>query len=216
MPSSALAKLRSNLVDVHRLIESHSDLGGEARGRRSLGHITRAGVLLLCAAWERYIELLLAESVGVLCEAMPLPTDLPKPVQKHLSTLVKEARHQLRPLHLAGEGWKLVYKSYAQDAAASLNTPSSKNIDRLFLDFIGLGAVSQSWSQGVAAVDAFVTLRGDVAHRGREAQYIRIENLRDFRTLLLATAIDTDNGLSDYLKATCPGGERPWNRARAT
>jgi hypothetical protein len=145
---------------------------------------------------------------------MPLPTDLPKSVQKHLSGLVKAAKHQLRPLHLAGEGWKLVYKSYAQDAAASLNTPSSKNIDRLYLDFTGIVALSQSWSQGIAAVDRFVSLRGDVAHRGREAQYIRIDSLTDYRALLLATAIDTDNLLSDYLKSTCPRDQRPWNRAR--
>ena len=214
MPSSSLAKIRSNLIDVDRLIQSHAALGGEDRGRRSLGHITRAGVLLICAAWERYIELLLAESVDMLCDATPLPTNLPLSVQKHFSALVKEAKHQLMPLHLAGEGWKQVYKSYTQDAASRLNTPSSRNIDRLFLHFTGLVDLSQSWSQGAIPLDEIVTLRGDVAHKGREAQYIRIGSLRDHRALVLRNAIDTDNALCEHLRLVSPQGMRPWNRAR--
>lgn len=56
MASHAFGAFQYNLVDVERLIESHGALSGTGQGRRGLGHLTRAGVVLLCAAWELYLE----------------------------------------------------------------------------------------------------------------------------------------------------------------
>ncbi len=55
MPSVAYTEYTKNLKDVHPLIVLHRNISGNDRGKRGLGHLTRGGLLLLCAAWERYI-----------------------------------------------------------------------------------------------------------------------------------------------------------------
>ena len=83
MPSTAYNEYIKNLKDVHRLIVSHRNLSGNDRGKRGLGHLTRGGLLLLCAAWERYIETLLIEGADFLCLKLTSFTELPPlPQQK--------------------------------------------------------------------------------------------------------------------------------------
>jgi hypothetical protein len=110
MPSSSLQKFETKmLADVIRMIESHARLNHDGRGRRRLGHITRSGVVMLCAAWELYVEELVIEVAGILAERANAPTGLPKLAQKELSRLVKDHKHELKPLELAGAGWEHVY-----------------------------------------------------------------------------------------------------------
>jgi len=59
MPSSAYQAFKKNRVDVVRLIDSHGKLHAGTRGKKGLGHITRSGVVMLCASWELYVESLL-------------------------------------------------------------------------------------------------------------------------------------------------------------
>lgn len=99
MPSNALAKFESNLlVDVDRLIESHGQLNHQGMGRRGLGHITRSGVLMLCAAWELYLEEVLVESARIIIDRAASPDDLPRKVQQEIAKAVRESKHELKPL----------------------------------------------------------------------------------------------------------------------
>ena len=86
------------LTDVDRLIESHRILSGGAQGRPGLGHITKSGTFLLCAAWELYIEELVVEIAKVLADRANSPSDLPKEVRKEISKHVKKHSHELKPL----------------------------------------------------------------------------------------------------------------------
>ena len=70
---------------------------------RGLGHITRSGVLMLCAAWELYLEELLIESARVIVDRAASPDDLPEKVQKEIAKTVRDSKHELKPLQLAGE-----------------------------------------------------------------------------------------------------------------
>ncbi|WP_197030545.1 HEPN domain-containing protein, partial [Halomonas sp. BC04] len=110
MPSASFRKFENNLlIDVDRIIDSHYHLNHDGGGKRGLGHITRSGVLMLCAAWELYIEEVLLEGVDYFTHQLDSPKGLPKPVQKEIARSVKEAKHDLKPLELAGEGWKDLY-----------------------------------------------------------------------------------------------------------
>lgn len=212
MPSSALQKFeRSMLVDVDRIIESHGQLNHDGLGRRGLGHITRSGVLMLCAAWELYLEELLVESVRTLIRRADIPTQLPQHVQKEISKTVRESKHELKPLELAGDGWKTVYDNHTTQTIQGLNTPKSTNIDPLFKRFVGIENLSNSWSIGEEALNAFVTARGDIAHRGRDAGYITIINLHEHRAQILRCVIDTDNAMADFIQRKSIGGS-PWRR----
>ncbi|UIP87424.1 HEPN domain-containing protein [Pseudomonas phenolilytica] len=212
MPSSALQKFERNmLVDVDRIIESHGQLNHDGLGRRGLGHITRSGVLMLCAAWELYLEELLVESVRTLIRRADIPTQLPQHVQKEISKTVRESKHKLKPLELAGDGWKTVYDNHTTQTIQGLNTPKSTNIDPLFKRFVGIENLSNSWSIGEEALNAFVTARGDIAHRGRDAGYITIINLHEYRAQILRCVIDTDNAMADFIQRKSIGGS-PWRR----
>ena len=212
LPSQALQKFEDNLlVDVDRIIESHSLLNHKGGGRRGLGHITRSGVLMLCAAWELYLEEVLTECVHILIKRVAHPKQLPKPVQKELARAVRESKHELKPLELAADGWMTVYHDHACQTVRGLNTPKSVNVDLLFKRFIGIEALSTCWSMGPNEIDSFVSARGDIAHRGRDAGYVKINGLKDYRTQVVQAVVDTDNTLADFIQTNSEGGS-PWRR----
>jgi hypothetical protein len=213
MPSNAFRKFERNmLVDVDRIIETHGNLNHDGRGKRGLGHITRGGVLMLCAAWELYIEEVILEGVQFFFASVDLPNALPRDVQKELARAVKESKHDLKPLELAGEGWKNLYRNHTNETLAGLNTPKSGNLDPLFKRFLGANSISGNWSSGAQAINAFVGVRGDIAHRGRDARYVTIGKLSGYKGLVSLAAIETDNYLSEFLRDNTPGVARPWNR----
>lgn len=212
MPSNALAKFESNLlVDVDRLIESHGQLNHQGMGRRGLGHITRSGVLMLCAAWELYLEEVLVESARIIIDRAASPDDLPRKVQQEIAKAVRESKHELKPLELAGEGWCNVYINHALARVQGLNTPKSGNVNTLYHCLLGIPELSNSWSVGANSIDSFVTARGDIAHRGRDAQYVVIGNLIGYKDQIVRTVIDTDNFLADFLRQNTRG-RAPWRR----
>jgi hypothetical protein len=213
MPSSAFTKFESRmLTDVDRLIESHQVLSHGAQGRHGLGHITRSGTFLLCAAWELYVEELVVEVASCLAERAEAPNDLPKDVRKELSRHVKEHSHELKPLDLAGEGWRLVYLSHAKELVMGLNTPKSNPIELLFKRLTGWANVTECWSCGPDYINEFVSVRGDIAHKGSDADYVRLSTLReDYRVNIAETARETDNAACDYIHVIATGN-RPWRR----
>jgi len=197
MPSWALSKFEGAMMkDVNRILETHSNLLPGGRGRKGLGHLTRAGVLLLCAAWELYIEELLVEAAKACRDRANSPDNLPVSVQKTISTYVKESKHQLKPLALAGDGWKTIYLDIVNETAAALNTPKHHTIDVLFHHMIGIEDLSTCWSNGTASVDGFVTARGAVAHRGADSGYIKQHRLQwEFKAQIEKAAVETDNAV---------------------
>lgn len=213
MPSSSFTKFERNLlVDVERIINSHAQLNHNGKGRRGLGHITRSGVLMLCAAWELYLEEVLLEGVNYFIQKLDSPKLLPKAVQQELSRHVREAKHELKPLELAGDGWKVLYRNHANEVLQGLNTPKSGNLDPLFRKFLGIVQFSDWWSLGAQKINDFVTARGDIAHRGRDAQYVTIKSLHVYLQDIKQTVVDIDNQLTEYLCEKTPGPDRPWRR----
>lgn len=167
---------------------------------------------MLCAAWEVYIEDLLIDSVEFLANSCEEAAKLPLAVKKHISRNVKAAKNELKPLGLAGHGWRLIYKEFAATAANNLNTPKSHNVDRLFQENVGIKNLSANWTYGAAEIDAFVAERGEIAHRGRSAQYIKAQKLQRYLDEIKRTATETDNFICQNLKELSPQGKQPWNR----
>lgn len=213
MPSQAYLNFENNLLDeVTRIIESHRQLNFAGKGKRGLGHITRSGVLMLCAAWEVYIEDLLKESVEYFCNNEITPKRLPKIVQKELSRYVKNSNNELKPLELAGEGWKLTYLNDCNESISIFNTPKSTNIDNSYKRFLGIKSLSNNWSLGQEIINKIVIDRGEIAHKGREAKYISIKDLNNYLIDIKKTAIETDNYVADYLQNNCSCNRAPWRR----
>lgn len=213
MPSNALAKFENKmLVDVARIIDSHAALNHDGGGRRGLGHITRSGVLMLCASWELYVEELAIEVADCLASRANAPNQLPLPVQKELSKLVRDHKHELKPLELAGSGWEQVYTAHVREVMGGLNTPKSSPIDDSYKRLLGWENPSQHWTVGKDFINDFVKVRGDIAHRGSDADYVRIGDLRDkYVAGICTTVAEHDNAACDFLHANSTGG-RPWRR----
>lgn len=213
MPSNALLKFENKmLVDVNRIVDSHAALNHEGGGKRGLGHITRSGILMLCASWELYVEELAAEIAGFLSDRANAPSQLPLLVQKELSRVVKEHKHELKPLELAGAGWEQVYKAHVQEVMGSLNTPKAAPIDETYRRLLGWENPSSNWSLGKEFINEFVKTRGDIAHRGSDANYVRISDLRDkYIAGVCSTVIEHDNAACDFINNVSVGG-RPWRR----
>ncbi|MCP1213956.1 HEPN domain-containing protein [Acetobacter okinawensis] len=214
MPSKALNKFENTMMtDVTRIIESHATLSAGSPGKKGLGHLTRGGVLLLCAAWELYLEEVLGEAVNFASEKASAPDDLPKDVKKAIAAFVTGSQHELKALAMAGDGWKLVYKEAAQIKIDAVNTPKPGIINPIFKKFLGVNNISSCWHHGEQPVKDFVTARGDIAHRGGDAGYVTISKLRDdYKPIIMRTALDTDNYISQHLRDMFPALQRPWNK----
>jgi hypothetical protein len=210
MPSSAYQAFIKNRIDVVRLIANHAQLHSGAPGKKGLGHITRSGVVMLCASWELYAESLLVESLRHLCSKCDSPGQLPLIVQKELAKHVRESSHELKPLALANKGWCDVVIAFAENQCAGLNTPKAGPLNDLFKKFLGLEQLSDTWGCGAQTVNDFVGVRGGIAHRGRDASYVSLHKLKGQLLLIDVVAKETDNAIRAHLKAITPGGRQAW------
>lgn len=167
---------------------------------------------MLCAAWELYVEEVLVESVGYLTCSLDLPDRLPANVKGRLAQVAKNDPHAHGALRLCGNGWKDVYLEAVKKDCSSLNTPKFGQVSELLEKWLGLSAadLENGWRHDRAALNDFVTLRGEIAHRGADATYVRITRLVELKAEIDERVIDTDRTLSDYLMGI--GGRRPWRR----
>lgn len=213
MPSNARKLFRDKLLpDVAALIETHRTVNPNGQGRRALGHITRSGVVMLCAAWELYIEEVLVESVKFLVAHEDLPNRLADNVKGRIAQAAKSDPHAHGALRLCGDGWKAVYVEAVKKDCAGLNTPKFGQVSELLEKWLGLppADLEGGWRTDRATLNDLVTLRGDIAHRGADAAYVRISRLGELKAESDDRVVDTDRVLSDYLFRLA--GRRPWRR----
>lgn len=214
MPSSAYQQLHWNLQDVSRLEDAHDALNPEGQGRRALGHITRSGLVMLCAGWELYFEDLVAESVEIITANCNNPAELPIDIRRSILKAANKPKHELSALALCGDGWKQIYKSAVSSEADKLNTPKSEQLGLLAKHYLGIENISTEWEIGADGVNEIVSARGEIAHRGRNAAYIPIWQLRQHKNRLLYTATETDNFVGEYLRDMLDLGTKPWRGKR--
>lgn len=61
----------------------------------------------------------------------------------------------------------------------SLNSPKVDNLNKCYKNFLAVEQISNFWSMADQEIDEFVKIRGDIAHNGRGAQYIRIKPTKE-------------------------------------
>jgi hypothetical protein len=212
MPSISRNSFDANATDVENLIDIHSQIGGTDPGRRSasLQVLNRSGIVLVCAVWEAYSEDLAAEALRHLVENVASPTELPKRLRKQVATELKKDKNELSPWKLAGDDWKSYLKTrlaaFELERNRGLNTPTSRNIDQLFTDAIGLSEVSKSWYWAAMSadkarkkLDKYIVLRGDIAHRG--VATVQRDLVEDFLKHVKYLVRKTDGRVNSFVKA---------------
>ena len=211
MPSQSRNDFRKKLLpDVTALIDSHRMLNPNGRGRRRLGHITRSGVLMLCAAWEIYNEDVLIECIEFIVKHECNAHNLPDRVKGKICQAAKKDKHEFGVLRLSGNGWKAVYRKEAVRQCEALNTPKFGNISSLFHDWLGIeeSKLEDAWRHSKLELNEFVTLRGEIAHRGGDAKYVPISELKSLKEKIDDLIVDTDRMLCLYTRDLI--GKQPW------
>ncbi|MBL0387910.1 hypothetical protein JJB07_14815 [Tumebacillus sp. ITR2] len=209
MPSQSFQFFRDkNIQDVQRILDTHSAMSG--RGRNALDHLTRSAILILAGSWEIYLEDVISESAAFLVNHLHSPRLLPTEVQKKLSSYVKSGKDShLKPLELAGNGWRDVYLEMVEKEVSAVNTPKSHVINPLFEGLLGANELLNAWGDP-KAIDDFVSYRGEIAHRVRSEDYVKVTEVRGYLDLIFEAARLTDNYLSDFTKDTL--NHRAWRR----
>jgi len=192
VPSQARKAFDQNCADIDHLMEIHTRLTGDAPGRRyDVEVINKGGIVLITSFWEAYCEDIAAEGLEHLvnhaADAAVLPVDLQRAVAKAL----KADLHDLAIWKLADDGWRDVLRNrladLQQERNKRLNTPKTEQIDDLFDRALGIPKISSGWywknmprERATKKLDDFVTLRGEVAHRGRAASTVRKADVTNY------------------------------------
>jgi hypothetical protein len=192
MPSKARAAFDKNALDVERLLEIHSDVGGDAKGRRfGLEVLNKSAIVLLTAIWEAYCEDVAAEALEHLVAHVASGSALPKELKKRIVVDIRADHNELAMWDLADGGWKLRARarlaSVTTERNRRLNTPKSEQIDELFASAVGLAGVSDAWhwkkmsaTRARDKLNKYVTLRGAIAHRGAAAAAVKKAQVQDY------------------------------------
>jgi hypothetical protein len=214
MPSTARGEFDQNLTDVKRIVRLHDALsrpaGARRRGKRALGHLTRGGLVLLCAAWERYAESVLEEAAAFVARRNTLASLHASP-KKFVTDFVNGGKSTISYALLAAN-LETAMTEAVRAKTAALNTPKHKNLKPLFERVLHVADIAAAWSEPHTTIDNFVSLRGEVAHRGGQAGYVRISGLRVHVETIGQFVTETDNYLSDHVRTLVVPSRRPWNR----
>lgn len=213
MPSKSYLNFLHMRQDVLKIIGTYAHYRDHNLGNRSLGYLTRSGVVMLCAAWERYNEDLLLECIDELCLKISDINDLPIDVKKTLSRLVKDDRHNLSPIELGGDGWKAVWKNYALIRTEKINTPKAEVLKDFFKQYLGVIDYSKFWTtSNNHEIDSFVSDRGDIAHNGNKAAYIRMEKLKKYQEMIVDNVINIDSMMALEVMEKANSDRIPWSQ----
>jgi hypothetical protein len=213
MPSKARIAFDKNARDVERLLEIHSDVGGDAKGRRfGLEVLNKSAIVLFTAIWEAYCEDVAAEALDHLVAKVPSGTALPKELKKRVVVDIRSDKNDLAMWELADNGWKARVrarmKTWTTERNRRLNTPKTEQIDELFATAIGLVDVSDAWrwkkmsaTKAKEKLDKYVTLRGAIAHRGAAASAVKKAQVEDYFSHVKRLVSKTGGSVNAHVKS---------------
>lgn len=212
MPSKARIALDENLKDVDALLKLHEEKGGGGPGRRyGLEVLNKSGVVLVTSYWEAYCEDIAEEGLECIVTHAKTSDALPKEIKKIIAKELKADANELAIWGVADDKWRAVLRKHLQalqDARnRKLNTPKHKNIDDLFESAIGLSNVSSQWiwarkltaAKAREKLDKFVTLRGEIAHRGKAKTSVTKAQVIDYLEFIRQAAAKTGGAVNAHV-----------------
>lgn len=215
MPSYSWRDYRRRTLDVQRLSSDYKTLREifNKRGRVALDHLTRSGILMLCGAWETYIEDILRE-LATHFATLDKIDEMPREVKKTIAQYVKNHKNDNKVLELADGGWKTLYlNEIVEETISGFNTPKVLNIKEISKKLVGYKEILDCLTPGdIELINEFVKYRGHIAHnvRSRGEQYLTVEILDEYVDEFQVIVNTVDNHLLNYVKSHITS--RLWNR----
>ena len=205
MPSNARKNLEANLKDVERLQGLHATVGGHSKGRRwNVECLNKASLVLVCGAWEAYLEDVCQEGLKHLI-VYNAPGGLSMTAQGIRNNFIAAnpgATQQQILGQLSEQLW----------VENKFNTPKSANIVSLFNRVFGLPDVTTPWywqkssvAQTRNRIDTYVSLRGQIAHRSSANNYVRKPVVTAFSELVLDLSTKVDDSVRAHVNGMTPG-----------
>lgn len=218
MPSKSREKFTENSKDVERLLKIHTDVAGDAPGRKwGVEVLNKSAVILVCAVWEAYVEDVLHEALDHISAKLTDPSKLPLELRKLIAKQVRDDKNDLAPWNLAGAGWQAQLAKNLESIKARFtggwNTPKSNPVKELFENALGLADVTASWKRTTLTVgkarqklDDYVKLRGDIAHRSKAASSVTKDQASEFLEHVQRLVEFTDSAVSNHVKTFTGSG----------
>jgi hypothetical protein len=218
MPSKARQSFDANVQDIKNLLAFHALVGGQKKGRRyQLEVLNKSAIVLITAYWEAYCEDIAAEALAHIVTHAKSAHVLPTELKKQLAKELKNAQHELEVWKIADGGWKTYLserlETLRQKRNHDLNTPKSDQIDKLFLNALGIASMSRFWtwrkmnsSKAAQKLDAYVSLRGNIAHRGKDAETVRKDQVVDYFGFIKRLAGKTGGTVNKHVRSITKKG----------
>jgi hypothetical protein len=216
--------LKDNLGDVDRLLEIHTQLTGDERGRRfGVAVLNRSAIVLTTACWEAFIEDLAEAAFDfVLANALEWSA-IPSKVRVSASRSLRHHVDESRVWDLAGLGWQAVLQQHKaatiRDFIGQFNTPKADKVNHLFQSLLDLRHLSNTWrwqkmpvGEASERLDMFVTLRGAIAHRLSPDTVVTKKNVTDYRRLVRQLAVKSSNAVRAHIHGLVHA--YPWDSIR--
>lgn len=222
MPSKAREAFDKNAKDIEQLLKFHEDAGGNEPGRRyGLEVLNKSAVVLITAFWEAYCEDIASEGLEHIVDKANSADVLPTELKKILAKKIRDEKtNELEMWKLADDGWRQYLKSHLMDLKEQrdrrLNTPKTQQIDELFKSALGIEKISTSWKwpKNMTAVraskklDKYVTLRGEIAHRGQNKTSVTKTNAKDYFEFVKSLVSRTGGHVNSHVRKIT--GEKLW------
>ena len=222
MPSPIL-NLQESMKDVKRLLQIHSDIGGNEQGRRyGIGVLNKSGVIFVAAAWEAFVEDVATQAIDHILSEAEDYSSIPLPIRKAVAKGLEDHSNDLKVWGLAGDGWKSEILNYRdqiiRDNISTFNTPKPHNVNDLYNKLLGIEKISSSWNwrsmktaSASAKLKKFIETRGAIAHRGDLTQSITKAFVSNHRDFIARLSVRTSNVVRKQVHKQI--GSYPWNRA---
>jgi RiboL-PSP-HEPN len=124
---------------------------------------------------------------------------------------LKQALHELEVWKIADRGWKKYLGDQLgklrEERNRQINTPKKEQIDLLFRQAVGIAEISLSWkwkkmavSGAAGKLDKYVTMRGDIAHRGKGTVTVKKAQVEDYFDFIKNLAAKTGGAVNSHVK----------------
>ncbi len=214
--------MKENMAEVRKLLDIHVERGGSrpGRGAPEIQVLLNAGIVLLAACWEAFVEDLAEFAFDYLLVYSRSPDVLPGKIKALVADELGCHLDKREAWKLAGNGWRLQLEKYralpVDKYIRRLHTPDSRRVDSLFEELVGLPSVSASWKRrGVSAAKArkklarMLQIRGAIAHRAKAEASVTRTTLRTYAAFIFKIAFSTTESVRKHL--TSVTGVDPWN-----
>lgn len=211
-----------NLEEVDRLLDIHTQISGSGPGyKHNVQVLNKAALVLLVSCWEAYIEELAKNSFTEMLAAAGSPNVFPVHVLDLAAKEIKKNNETLWGLH--GSGWKEELKKHKEKIlgkyteGASFNTPSAKNIDKLFSELIGFIGLSSNWywpkmstDSARSKLDWLISFRGEIAHKVATSSSAYKSHVHEYRDFLERLSVICNNRVVEFVKQQT--GKQMWKK----